>query len=266
LLSLAAETDSWNSAVIDSHCHLDAPEFDPDRAAVLARARAVGVADFVVPAVSRAGWQKLAELARDEPDVHPAYGLHPMFQAEHLPAHLLELEGWLDQHPAVAIGEAGLDGYVADLDMALQRQYFEGQLRIARERDLPVILHARRAHEEVLHAVRRLGPLRGVIHSYAGSLDQALQFIRAGFLLGFGGPITYPRASRLRALVRELPLDALLIETDAPDQPLCGHQGVRNEPARLAEVLEVLAELRGEDRQVLAERSSANARALFGLS
>ena len=252
--------------MIDSHCHLDAPEFDADRSAVLARARAVGISAFVVPAVTQAGWRKLANLACDQADIHPAYGLHPMFQTEHLPAHLQALEDWLDQHPAVAVGEAGLDGYVADLDPEVQRLYFEGQLRIARERKLPVILHARRAHEEVLHAVRRHSPLRGVIHSFAGSVEQARQFIRAGFLLGFGGPITYPRASRLRALVRELPIDALLIETDAPDQPLHGHQGERNEPARLVGVLEALAELRGEDRQWLAEHTAGNARALFGLN
>lgn len=251
--------------MIDSHCHLDAPEFDRDRTAVLTRARAAGVKALVVPAVSQAGWQKLADLARSEADIHPAYGLHPMFQAEHLPAHLQALEDWLDAHPAVAVGEAGLDGYVADLDPQVQQHYFEGQLRIARERELPVILHARRAHEQVLHAVRRLGPLRGVIHSYAGSAEQARQFIRAGFLLGFGGPITYPRARRLRALVQVLPVDALLIETDAPDQPLHGQQGQRNEPARLVGVLATLAELRQEDRQRLAEQTAANARALFGL-
>jgi TatD DNase family protein len=252
--------------MIDSHCHLDAPEFDADRAEVLARARAAGVRALVVPAVNQRGWQKLADLARAEPDVHPAYGLHPMFQAQHLPEHLQALEAWLDTHPTVAVGEAGLDGYVGDLDPATQRLYFEGQLRIARERGLPVILHARRAHEEVLHAIRRFAPLRGVIHSFAGSAEQARQFIRAGFLLGFGGPITYPRARRLRALVQELPIHVLLIETDAPDQPLQGHQGQRNEPARLVEVLEQLAQLRGEDPQFLAEQTGTNARALFGLS
>ena len=252
--------------MIDSHCHLDAPEFDPDRAAVLARARAIGVQQFVVPAVSQSGWRQLADLARNETGIHLAYGLHPIFQSEHLPAHLQALDGWLDVHPAVAVGEAGLDGYVADLDPQLQREYFEAQLRIARERELPVILHARRAHEEVLHAVRRFAPLRGVIHSFAGSAEQARQFIRAGFLLGFGGPITYPRARRLRSLVQQLPLDALLIETDAPDQPLHGHQGERNEPARLVGVLDALAELRGEDPALLAARTDANARELFGLS
>lgn len=252
--------------MIDSHCHLDAPEFELDRAAVLARARASGVSGFVVPAVSRAGWSKLAELARVEADVHPAYGLHPTFLAEHEHAHLQALEIWLDAHPAVAVGEAGLDGYVANLDPVRQRAYLDGQLRIARERELPVILHARRAHEEVLHAVRRHAPVRGVIHSFAGSAEQARQFIRAGFLLGFGGPITYPRARRLRALVQQLPLESLLIETDAPDQPLHGHQGERNEPARLGAVLAALAELRDADPQELARQTRHNAQTLFRLT
>ncbi|MEZ5443675.1 MAG: TatD family hydrolase [Lysobacterales bacterium] len=251
--------------MIDSHCHLDAPEFDGDRLAVLQRARAAGVTGLVVPAVAREGWAALAELAASEAEVFPAYGLHPMFLDRHRTDDLQALEDWLDQHSAVAVGEAGLDGYVADLDWDLQCRYFEGQLRIARDRDLPVILHARRAHEAVLLAVRRLAPLRGVIHSYAGSLEQARQFIDAGFLLGFGGPITYPRARRLRTLVSELPVEALLLETDAPDQPLLGHQGARNEPAQLSCVLACAAQLRDCDPLWLADQTSANARRLFGL-
>lgn len=252
--------------MIDSHCHLDAPEFEDDRLAALARARAIGVDGLVVPAVARAGWAALAELAASQADVHPAYGLHPMFLDQHQPGDLQALEAWLDRHRAVAVGEAGLDGYVPELDMDQQRHYFEGQLRIARERQLPVILHARRAHEEVLHTVRRYAPLRGVIHSYAGSAEQARQFIAAGFLLGFGGPITYPRARRLRQLVSQLPIESLLLETDAPDQPLHGHQGERNEPGRLAEVLNCAAALRGCEPDWLAVQTAANARGLFGLS
>jgi len=253
-------------ALFDSHCHLDAPEFAEDRPAVLAAARANGVRGIVIPAVSAAGWEALARLTRDQPDLHPAYGLHPMYLAEHRPVHMDQLRLLLDQQgDAIAVGESGLDYYLEDLDRNLQQEYFEAQLALARERELPVILHARRAHEPVLHAVRRFQPLRGVIHSYAGSAEQARQFIDLGFMLGFGGPITYPRAQRLRELIRSLPLESILAETDAPDQPLCGHQGQRNEPARLVEVVKVMAELRSVDPAEMAAATTANARRMFGL-
>ena len=253
-------------ALFDSHCHLDAPEFAEDRPAVLAAARASGVRGIVIPAVSAAGWEALARLTRDQPDLHPAYGLHPMYLAEHRPANLDQLRLLLNQQgDAIAVGESGLDYYLEDLDRDLQQEYFEAQLALARECELPVILHARRAHEPVLHAVRRFQPLRGVIHSFAGSAEQARQFIDLGFMLGFGGPITYPRAQRLRELIRSLPLESILAETDAPDQPLCGHQGQRNEPARLVEVVKVMAELRSVDPAEMAAATTANARRMFGL-
>lgn len=252
--------------MIDSHCHLDALEFAEDRGEVLARARREGVLGIVVPAVSAAGWPALQTLCERESDVCPAYGLHPMFLSEHRPEHLDQLRTLLARAPAVAVGESGLDYYVADLDRDLQQHYFEGQLRIARERQLPVILHARRAHEAVLHTVRRFQPVRGVIHSYAGSAEQARQFIDLGFMLGFGGPITYPRARRLRELVRTLPIESILAETDAPDQPLHGHQGQRNEPALLPKVIATMAQLRGESEQAVAAATAANAGRMFGFS
>ena len=252
-------------SLLDSHCHLDADEFGGDRLTVLERARSAGVENLVVPAVSAAGWAGLARLCAKQSGLHPAYGLHPMYLADHLTQHLDDLEEFLDQHPAAAVGEAGLDFYLSNLDPDSQRHYFHAQLAIARERDLPIILHARRAHEEVLHAVRRYQPLRGVIHSYAGSLEQARQFIDLGFMLGFGGPITYPRAARLQQLIRDLPLDSILAETDAPDQPLHGHQGQRNEPALLPLVIAKMAELRGISADEVATATTANGRRMFSL-
>jgi TatD DNase family protein len=252
--------------VIDSHVHLDAPEFDADRAAVLAAARAAGVTGFVVPAVARSGFGALAILAAAEPGVHPAYGLHPMYLAEHDDADPERLAAWLGEHRAVAVGECGLDLFVAGLDPDRQRRLFDAQLRIAREAGLPVILHARKAVDEVSAMVRRVGRLTGVVHSFSGSIDQARRLIDLGFRLGFGGPITYPRASRLRQLVATLPVDALLAETDAPDQPLCGGQGQRNTSAQLPRVIETMAELRQVPVATLAAQLDANARALFRLS
>lgn len=251
--------------MIDSHVHLDAPEFDADRVDVLAESRRAGVSGFVVPAVSRAGFSGLAALAARAPDVHPAYGLHPMFLADHGDEDPEYLEAWLAEHPAVAVGECGLDFFVEGLDPERQRKLFDAQLRIARDAGLPVILHARKAVDAVTAMLRRVGGLRGVVHSFSGSLDQADKLLDLGFRLGFGGPITYPRATRLRALVASLPVEALLAETDAPDQPLCGHQGRRNSPARLPEVVATIAELRGVSVDAMALQLDANARALFRL-
>lgn len=250
----------------DSHAHLDAGEFDADRAAVLERARAAGIAHQIVPAVSAAGWAKLRALCSGHPDLHPAYGLHPMYLAEHAPQHLSALGEWLRRERAVAVGECGLDFHVEGLDAELQRMYFVRQLELAREFALPVIVHARRALEEVIAALRRIGGLRGVVHSFSGSEEQARQLWKLGFCIGIGGPVTYPRAQRLHRIVAAMPLEHLLLETDAPDQPGIGHRGQRNEPAHLVEVLDCVAALRGMEREALAAATTRNAAALFGLA
>ena len=252
--------------LIDSHCHLDAPEFNADRAAVIARAKAVGVAAIVAPAITAASWPGLRTTCADDAALHPAYGLHPVFLAEHRPEHLAELRAWLQRERPCAIGECGLDFFVERLDATRQRDYFDGQLRLAREFDLPVVVHARRAVDAVIQALRRIGGLRGVVHSFSGSAEQARQLWDMGFLLGLGGPVTYPRANRLRALAARMPLEFLLLETDAPDQPDCAVAGQRNESARLLAIAAIIAELRGQTVPEIAERTSANAARLFGLS
>jgi TatD DNase family protein len=251
--------------LIDTHCHLDVAEFAADRAAVIARAQAAGVTAQIVPAIDAAGWENLRAVCASAEGLYPAYGLHPLFLAQHRPDHLRALRDWLERERPVAVGECGLDFYVEGLDADAQRHYFEAQLELAKEFDLPVVLHARRAVEEVVATLRRVGRLRGVVHSYSGSLEQARQLWRLGFHLGFGGPITYDRARRLREVVASMPEEFLLLETDAPDQPLSQHRGQRNEPARLTEVLEVAAALRGVAPAHLAAATSANARRLFGL-
>jgi len=249
----------------DSHCHLDAPGFDGDRAAVIARAKAAGVATQVVPAITATSWPKLREVCAADASLHPAYGLHPMFLSEHRPGHLPELRTWLERERPCAIGECGLDFFIEGLDADAQRHYFDGQLRLAREFDLPLIVHARRAVDQVIHALRRTGGLRGVVHSFSGSPQQARQLWDLGFLIGLGGPLTYPRANRLRTLAATMPLDYLLLETDAPDQPDAGIRSQRNEPARLAKVAACVAELRGQAVEEIAAQTTANARHLFNL-
>jgi TatD DNase family protein len=251
--------------LVDSHSHFDAAEFDADRAEAHARALAAGVARQVVPAVDAAGWPKLKQVCAGFDGLFPAYGLHPMYLEAHRPEHLDELRDWIERERPVAVGECGLDFFVEGLDPDAQGMYFEAQLRLAREFDLPVIVHARRAVDAVIAAFRKVGGLRGVVHSFSGSSEQAAQLRKLGFLLGIGGPVTYERANRLRQLVATMPLEQLLLETDSPDQPGASHRGERNEPAYLPEVLDTVVGLRGMDREELAAATTANAERLFHL-
>ncbi|HYG06067.1 MAG TPA: TatD family hydrolase [Stenotrophomonas sp.] len=252
--------------LIDSHCHLDADEFDADRDAVLARASAAGVLAQVVPATTAASWPKLRQVCRAQAGLHPAYGLHPVFLAEHRPEHLDQLQQWIERERPCAIGECGLDYFIEDLDHAAQAHYFDGQLALAQRYDLPLVVHARRAVEAVIQAIRRTGEVRGVVHSFAGSPEQARQLWERGFLIGLGGPVTYERARRLRHLAQTMPLQYLLLETDAPDQPDADIRGQRNEPARLGHIAQVIADLRGEAAADIAAQTRDNARRLFALA
>ncbi|HZP65599.1 MAG TPA: TatD family hydrolase [Rudaea sp.] len=252
--------------LVDSHSHIDADEFDADRGAALARARAAGVSRQIVPATTLASFAKLRAICAAERGLHAAYGLHPTFVAEHRPEHLDELAGWIARERPLAVGECGLDFFVEGLDADAQRSYFTRQLEIAREAELPVVLHARRALDEVTAAIRRIGGLSGVVHSFSGSPEQAQQLWKLGFCLGIGGPVTYERARRLRRIVATMPIEFLLLETDAPDQPLAGHQGARNEPALLVEVCRTVAALRGAEPERIAEATSENCRRVFRLT
>jgi len=253
-------------ALVDTHCHLDDGEFDRDRDEVIARAREAGVWRQIVPAVDAASWPKLREVCAQDDGLHPAYGLHPMLLDRHTDAHLEELRDWIARERPVAVGECGLDYFVEGLDPQRQQHFFDGQLEIAREFDLPVIVHARRAVDAVIASIRRVGGLRGVVHSFSGSEEQARQFWKQGFLLGLGGPVTYERANRLRRLAASMPLEFLLLETDAPDQPDSELRGQRNEPARITRVLRTIAELRGVETEEVARETTANAERLFALA
>jgi TatD DNase family protein len=251
--------------LIDSHCHLDASEFDGDRDAVIARAASTGVVAHVIPAVSAATFSALATLCRGRSDLFAAYGLHPMNLDRHQDSDIDTVRAILQQETAVAVGECGLDFFVDGLDPERQRTVFDAQLRLARDFDLPVILHARRAVDEVILRLRRIGGLRGVVHSFSGSAEQARQLFQLGFHLGIGGPVTYERAQRLRGLVATMPIDYLLLESDAPDQPNASARGARNEPAAIVEVANVIARLRDVDAETVAAATTTNATRLFRL-
>jgi TatD DNase family protein len=248
----------------DSHAHLDAGEFDADRAEVLAAARRAGVRDMLVPAVAASTWQPLHALCEAETGLHPAYGLHPLYLPQHRDEDLGALHAWLRAHPVRALGECGLDFHDSSLDRERQLHFLRGQLRLAREFDLPLVLHARGAFEQVILELRKFdGALRGVVHSFSGSAEQAKRLWEMGFLIGIGGPVTYERARRLRRIVAEMPAEFLLLETDAPDQPDAAHRGRRNEPSRLTGVLRCVARLRDEGEEGIARATTANAHGLF---
>ncbi len=251
--------------LIDSHCHLDDDRFDADRDAVLARAAAAGVERIVVPATTANRWDKIRTLCADSDVLFPAYGLHPWFVEQHQAAHLRELDEWLDRERPVALGECGLDFYASRRDETWQKQLFTEQLALAANHALPVIVHARKALDETIALLRRHPVRGGVVHSFAGSEQQARQLQDLGFRLGIAATVGFERAKKLRAVVAAMPDDALLLETDAPDQPGAAHRGERNEPAFIVEHLAVMAELRETDPETLAVTLNRNAERLFGL-
>ncbi len=252
--------------LIDSHCHLDDDRFDADRDAVIARANAAGVARIVVPATTANRWDKIRELCAGSDALFPAYGLHPWFVEQHQAAHLRELDEWLERERPVALGECGLDFYDSRRDEEWQRHLFGEQLALAVRHELPVIVHARRALDETIALLRRHAPARGgVVHSFAGSEQQARQLHDLGFRLGIAATVGFERAQKLRAVVAAMPDDALLLESDAPDQPGAAHRGELNEPAYIVEHLAVMAALRDTDPEALAATLNRNAEQLFGL-
>jgi TatD DNase family protein len=251
--------------LVDTHAHLDDTSFDADRAAMFDRSSEAGVRRWIVPAIDRGNWETVEEMAASRAGVYPAFGLHPLFLERHRDTHLDELPAWLEKDGAVAVGEIGLDFYVDGLDPGRQRDLFVRQLHIAKEHDLPVIVHARRAFEETIHTLRRIDGLRGVVHSFSGSEEQARQLFDLGFHIGIGGPVTYDRANRIHRVVAGMPLEWLLLETDAPDQPCSQHRGERNEPAYMRDVLRTIATLRNEPETAIAAATTANAERLFGL-
>jgi len=251
--------------LIDSHCHLDDDRFDARRGAVLEDAAAAGIERIVVPATTAARWAKLKHICAGHGGLFPAYGLHPWFGGEHRREHLDELDAWLAREKPVALGECGLDYYESRDDADWQVEVFIAQLDLARAHRLPVIVHARKALDEVIALLRRHARHGGVLHSFSGSEQQARQLYELGFRIGIAATVGFERARKLRAVVAAMPDDALLLESDAPDQPGAGHRGELNQPAFIVEHLRVMAELRGTDSETLAATLNRNAEALFGI-
>jgi len=249
---------------IDTHCHLDAAEFDADRDAVHAAAFAEGVTTLVIPAVCRDNFAAVAATCERYSGCLPAWGLHPMLIEMHRPEHLDDLRAQVEAQRPIAIGEIGLDLFV-DLDYATQEFFCVEQLKIAQEHDLPVLLHCRRANDQLLKHLRKIRVRGGIAHAFNGSPQQAAEFIKLGFKLGFGGAFTWPRANNLRRLAADLPLEAIVLETDSPDIPPVWVGRGRNAPGELPRIAQTLAELRGLDVSTVAQATTRNARELFRL-
>lgn len=252
-------------SLIDSHCHLDFADFDADRQDVLQRCSDLGVNHIIVPGVSRESWAPLIKTCADYPQLHPALGMHPMFMHQHQTDDLQLLATSIEQNNPVAVGEIGLDFFLPGHDKAAQIALFEAQIELAQDFELPVILHVRKAHDEVLKVLRKSALKGGIVHAFNGSMQQAEFYMQQGFLFGVGGALTYPRAQKLQRLFTDLPLDAIVLETDAPDMPLAGHQGERNSPEHIPLIAETLAELRHEEVSTIAATTTANSQRLFNL-
>jgi len=249
--------------LIDTHCHLDALEFEPDRDEVAARARAAGVEVMVVPGVERDGFNAVLAACERYPGCIPALGIHPLYVDRARTEDLAVLREMIARYRPAAVGEIGLDFYVPDYDRVRQEYYFAEQIKIASEFDLPVLLHIRRAQDTVLKFLRRFKVKGGIAHAFNGSRQQAEEFIKLGFRLGFGGAMTYPRATRLRELAATLPLESIVLETDAPDMPPEFIGKARNSPEYLPRIAETLAKLRGIGLDQVIEATTANARAVL---
>lgn len=242
----------------DTHCHLDACEFDGDREPVWQAALAAGVDVLVVPAVDAASFPRVAEVCR-RPGCFPAYGIHPLFASAAVESDLDLLKDFLRQGKAVAVGEIGLDFFVPERDEARQEALLAAQLSLARDFGLPVLLHGRKALDVLLKHLRRIPVAGGIAHAFNGSRQQAGELIGLGFKLGFGGAMTWTRATRLRELAATLPLSSIVLETDAPDIPPEFIGRARNSPALLPRIAATLAELRGLPLEEIAAITTANA-------
>ncbi len=251
--------------LIDTHCHLDFSDFDHDRGEIITRSKAIGIDAIILPAIARDNWAAVKTLAANHPEIHPAYGLHPCFLDRHMLADLQQLDLWLAENPAIAVGECGLDYRDQDADRELQQQLFSGQLALAEKYGLPIIIHAVKALSDVISLLKKYPKVGGVLHSFSGSIEQAEILYQQGFVFGIGGPVSWENARKIKRMVAQLPLDAIVLESDAPDQPPENYRGQRNQPDWIVDVVEEIARLHSISSSEVAELTTANAERVFNL-
>lgn len=258
--------------LFDSHCHFDFKDFDNDREQVWESCNQKGIHYLMIPGVAPQQWQTALAIANTHSNIYTGVGLHPWWVEKSLPPENAKnylsavrhaLQQHLSQKKCIAIGECGLDGLL-ETSMTLQQQVLELHLQLAQQVSLPLIIHCRKAHNELLAQLRDYHlPAGGVIHAFSGSYELAKSYWAMGFRLGVGGTITYERANKTRETMKHLPLEALLLETDAPDMPLHGKQGQRNSPENIVAIAHTLAALRNEPVEKIAAQTTRNSQILF---
>ena len=249
---------------IDTHCHLDFDEFKGDLQHHVYRANQLGIHGFVVPGITLKQSKTLLDFKQHNQDAYIAFGLHPYFMAEHQDGDFEKLKNLVIEHrkQLVAIGECGIDASIADIEK--QQTLFAKHIKLANELSLPLIVHHRQSHHLIMQAFKKLQPKwGGVIHAFSGSLQQAQAYIKLGVKLGVGGTITYERANKTKQALAQVPLDSLVLETDAPSMPLAGYQGQINLPERLKAVFDCLVAIRNESESEIAEQVYASSCSLF---
>ncbi len=251
--------------LIDAHCHLDFEIFDHDRSEVLQRAEDNGIHDIIIPGTEKKYWQRITALCESHPQLHACYGLHPYWANTHDKQDIEQLQKYIDQHQPVAIGEFGLDFRPRQADKKTQHYFFEAQLALAANNQLPVVIHAVNATEIVIQTIKKFKNLRGMIHSYSGSSEQARQLIDLNFYISLSGSVTYDNAKKIRRVAKDIPLDSLLVETDAPDQPDLENASKRNEPAFLINTVKTIAEIKEKPAEMISIQTSNNAKKLFNI-
>lgn len=261
---------------IDSHCHLDDGRFQQRQAELVVEAVAAGVEQIVVPSVWPTNWGAVAALVDRLDGVHGAYGLHPWFlklaaddpgDSHQIDDLIQQLDGWLCNHSTVAIGECGLD-FSRRFELASrtpQQQLFQAQIELALRYKLPLIIHGHKALDPLIQLLRRFPGVRGVVHRFDGSLQQAHQLIDIGFFIGVAAGVTFPKQRRLRDVIAQLPIACLLLETDAPDLPPAASSRSLNQPSFLPQIAIAVAELQGLTLAQVAAETSRNSRNLFGI-
>ncbi len=254
--------------MIDSHCHLDLAEFEDDLDKVLQQSKQAGVERYLIPGTTPGGWLRQLTIRETYQQCDLAFGLHPYFLADIKDNAIEQLTQFVEQHRSacIAIGEIGLDASLS-IPMEEQQDIFLAQLELAQQFELPVILHHRKTHHLLIEALKKTNfEYGGVIHAFSGSKQVAEQYIEMDFLLGIGGTITYPRASKTRQTVAELSLEHMLLETDSPDMPMHGRQGERNSPEYVTDVLATLVELKQVEREKITAQTTQNYLRLFSLA
>lgn len=252
-----------HNALIDTHCHLDFVDFDEDRLMVIERAKEKNISNIIIPATQLSGWSSIRELCRNDTALHACYGFHPYWANIPNRKDIDTLENWVNINSCVGIGECGLDYREGQIDKQTQLKLFDAQLNVAENNGLPIVIHSVNATEDVISCIKKYPNLKGKMHSYSGSFQQAQRLIDLDFYISFGGTITYKNATKHRNTAATIPLTSLMIESNAPDQPDEKHKNQRNEPAYLINILAHIDELRDEDIEEITLQTTFNAKNLF---